>query len=110
MENPKGKYVIITELEFDALLKPDKGWTKEIKGQEYVYSFRPKKSPNIAVFVYSSISPNGLSKKCGKDAIRVCAVDTVLNRGVVKSNRINRTPGWEDRVKAKVLDVIAQIF
>lgn len=106
----KGKYVIITELEFDAVCKADKGWTKTVKGNEYVYAWQVKKSPNISVLVYSSISPDGLSKKCGSDAIRVCAVNTVLNRGVIKSNRINRTPGWDERLKTKVLEVIAQIF
>ena len=108
-EPKKGTYVTILESEFDALLKLDKGWTKEVKGQEYVYSFQLKKAPNISILVYSSISPNGLSKKCGSDAIRVCAVNTVLNKGVIKSNRINRTLGWDERLKTKVFEVLAQI-
>lgn len=106
----KGTYVIILEAEFDDLLKAEKGWVKEVKGQEYVYSFQlKKKAPNISILVYSSISPDGLSKKCSSDAIRVCAVNTVLNRGVIKTNRINRTSGWNVRLAEKVLDVLSQI-
>ena len=105
----KGTYIIILESEFDNLLKTEKGWTKELKGQEYVYSWQLKNKPNISILVYSSISPDGLSKKCGKDAVRVCAVNTVLNKGVIKSNRINRTLGWDERLKTKIFDVLAQI-
>ena len=69
----KGSYVVVTELEFDTLLKPDKGWKKEVKGNEYVYSYTTKKNPNIDVLVYSSISINSAcGRKCGGDAIRVC--------------------------------------
>lgn len=108
-EPKKGTYITILESEFDDLLKTEKGWTKELKGQEYVYSWQLKRKPNISILVYSSISPDGLSKKVGSDAIRVCAVNTVLNKGVIKSNRINRTSGWNVRLMEKVLEVLTQI-
>jgi len=104
------RYCIITELEMDALLKHDKGWVKSVKGNEYVYGYKTKKNPNITVYVYSSISPNGISRGCGSDAIRVCAVNTVTNKGIIKSKRINRVPGWDVRLQAKVMDVIKQIL
>ncbi len=110
MESPKRKYVIITELEFDALLRHDKGWVKSQQGSEVVYSYTTKKNPNVVVKVYSSINPSGLSKKCGGDAIRVCAVNTATQKGIIKSSRVYRTPGWDVRTKAKVLDVISKIF
>jgi len=103
-------YCVITELEMDALLKHDKGWIKSIKGNEYVYTYTTTKNPNINVIVYSSISPNGLSKKCGSDAVRICAVNTKTNKGIIKSKRVNRVPGWDSRLKDRVLEVIKQIF
>ena len=109
-DGKKGSYCIVTELEFDTLLKVDKGWVKEVKGKEYVYIFKTKKNPDISVYVYSTITNDGLGRKCGGDAIRVCAVNTVTQRGVIKSSRVYRTPGWDERTKAKVLDVISQIF
>lgn len=109
-DTKKGSYCVVTELEFDALLKPDKGWVKEVKGKEYVYGYRTEKNPNIVVYVYSTITNDGLGRKCGGDAIRICAVNTVTQRGIIKSSRVYRTPGWSDRTKAKVLEVIKQIF
>jgi len=104
------QYCTITELEMDALLKHDKGWSKTIKGNEYVYAYQTKKNPNISLFVYSSISLNGVSKKCGTDAVRICAVNTITNKGILKTKRINRVPGWDVRLKERVMDMLNQIF
>lgn len=101
-------YVTILESEFDNIFKPEKRWEKEYSGHtnEIVYVKRFIKRPNVVVKVYSSIhKKDGVSRGCGTDAIRVCAVNTVTNRGVIKSNRINRVPGWETRLKKKVTDV-----
>jgi Na+-translocating ferredoxin:NAD+ oxidoreductase RnfG subunit len=106
----KGSYCVITELQFDELLQSSKGWVKEVNGKEYVYGYRTTKNPNVVVYVYSTITNDGLGRKCGGDAIRVCAVNTTTQKGIIKSSRIYRTPGWDDRTKAKVLDVIKQIF
>ena len=103
-------YTTITELEFDTLLKHEKGWSKEVVGREFVYSHVPKKNPDTMIKVYSSIKLDGVSKKCGGDAIRVCAINTVTNRGIIKSSRINRTAGWDLRTKAKVIEVLGKIW
>ena len=66
----------ITELEFDNLLKSDKGWKKETQGVEYVHIYQSLKNPDIVVKVFSSITRIGLGKKCGKDAIRVCGLES----------------------------------
>jgi len=101
-------YVTILETEFDNIFRPDRNWEKEYSGNanEIVYTKRFKKKPNVVIKVYSSIhKDNGISRGCGKDAIRVCAVNTVTNRGVRKSSRINRVPGWETRLTKKVTDM-----
>ena len=67
-------YVIVTELEFDNLLKFDKGWTKEYQGNELVYSYITAKNPNVSIKVYSSITRNSLGRKKGADAIRIVGV------------------------------------
>lgn len=109
-DTKKGKYCVVTELQFDELLQSSKGWVKEVKGKEYVYGYRTTKNPDIVVYVYSTITNDGLGRKCGADAVRVCAVNTRTQRGIIKSSRVYRTPGWDLRVKSKVLDVIKQIF
>lgn len=101
-------YVTILESEFDAIFLPERHWVKEINDytKEIIYTKRFISKPNVVVKVYSSIhKKDGLSRECGKDSIKVCAVNTKTNKGVVKSNRINRVPGWDVRLKAKVTDV-----
>lgn len=104
------QYVTITELEMDALFKADKGWSKVLEGGEYVYRYTTLKNPDIVVKVFSSVTPDGVARKCGGDAIRICAVNTKTNRGVIKNGRVNRTSGWDDRVKTKVVDTIKKIW
>lgn len=101
-------YCTITELEMDAIFKPEKNWVKEYKGHhnEIVYYKNLKSRPNIRVIVYSSLRKNnGVSAGVGQDAIRVCAINTNTNKGVRKTNRINRVPGWEGRLIKRVEDV-----
>jgi len=102
-------YTKITELEFDEVLKAERGWTKEFAYGEYVYSFRLKKNPDVEIKVFSSIS-NGSSKPVGKDAIRICAVNTRTNKGILKAKRINRVPGWDARLKERVIEMINNVF
>jgi hypothetical protein len=82
-------YVIVTEMEMDNLLKADKGWTKKIEGGEYVYHYTPKKNPDVVVKVFSSVTTNGVGRKCGGDAIRIAAVNIKTNRGIIKNGRVN---------------------
>lgn len=104
-------YVPVTELEFDSVCKPDKGWTKDYpNGTELVYSYQTQKNPDVVIKVYSSITKSGVSRKCGGDAIRVCAVNTKTNKGILKGKRVYRVPGWEERVKERVVEMIKQIW
>ena len=72
-------YQTILLPEFDALLKSDKGWTKDVQAgsNEYVFSYSLMNTPHIVIKVYSSISANdNVSRGCGGDAIRVRAINT----------------------------------
>lgn len=103
-------YIIITEMEMDTLFKAEKNWTKGIEGGEYVYSYTTNKNPDIVVKVFSSVTPNGVSRKCGGDAIRVCCVNFKTKRGVIKTKRVNRTAGWDERIKERVMESIDKIY
>jgi len=86
------------------------GWLLQKEGKEYVYGYRTTKNPDIVVYVYSTITNDGLGRKCGADAIRICLVNTTTNRGIGKSKRVNRTIGWDDRVKERVLELLKTVW
>lgn len=107
------KYVTITELEFDKVCQSEKGWNKTVQPgtREIVYTHNLKKLPHIQIKVYSSLSESdGVSRGCGSDAIRVCAVNTATDRGVRKTGRINRVGDWQLRLRTKVTDTIRSIL
>lgn len=102
------RYVEIQESEFDAIFQSEKNWKKTFSGnaREIVYEKALLSKPHILIKVYSSIhQSNGISRGCGQDAIRVCAINTNTGRGVRKSNRINRVPGWQERLTKRVVDI-----
>jgi hypothetical protein len=90
------------------LLRPDKGWVEvEEHAKEYVFDFPLTSRPGVVIRVYTSIDKRTAeARRCGGDAIRVCAVNTRTNRGLVKSRRVHRTQGWRDNLKSRVLDAI----
>ena len=106
-------YCTILESEFDAIFKSEKNWVKELSGmaKEVVYTKNLKSKPWIQIRIYSTIHKNdGVSRGCGKDAIRVCAINTNTNRGILKGKRINRVPGWDTRLKTRVEDFWTQLL
>jgi len=101
-------YCVITELEMDALFKRNKGWEKDYSYQQELIYFKNVGYKQIKVF--SSLKKSsGLSAGCGQDAIRVVAINTITDKGIIKTRRINRVPGWEGRLKERVLEVWNQI-
>jgi hypothetical protein len=101
------KYTEITEEQMSDLLKEDKGWMKAIQAgtKEVVYQWDLKAVPGVVIKVYSSIK-NGVGRGKGKDAIRVCAVNTVTNRGWIKATHVKRVEGWRTNLQKRVLTVI----
>lgn len=105
-------YVSIEKSEFDDIFKSEKGWEIETSGheKEIVYTKCLATKPWIKVKVYSSLKQSsGISRGVGKDAIRVCAVNIKTDRGVMKSRRINRVPGWNDRLINRVTEIWTEL-
>lgn len=106
-------YCTVTESEMDTVLKAEKGWKKTYQNgtEELVYTFNPPSRPHLQFKVYSSIKKNtAVSRGCGQDAIRICAVNVVTNKGVRKTGRINRVPNWEIRLQERVTEMIKDVF
>lgn len=89
-------------------LKESKGWKlNDTQHREIVFDYNIKAAKHILVRVYSGITKeSGQSRKVGKDAIRVCAVDLAKSKGFIKSARVYRVEGWRDNLKNRVIEVI----
>jgi predicted ATP-grasp superfamily ATP-dependent carboligase len=101
-------FTLVHENEFDTLLKSEKGWKKETSPftKELVYVCHIPWNDDIVVKVYSSVKQNdSLGRGCGQDAIRVCAVNLKTHKGLRKSRRVNRVPGWQHRLKERVVEI-----
>ena len=89
------------------VLKAAKGWKPYNSHKEYVYDWAVPSLNGVVIRVYTSVSKlNGQGRRCGGDAIRVCAVNTLTNRGLVKSRRVHRTQNWRDNLKSRVFEAI----
>lgn len=103
------KYTNIPVEDMRSFLKTSKGWEEEVQGKEIVFKFKLKSTPWIQIKVFSGIlAIGGDSRACGKDAIRVCAVDTNLKIGWIKTARVYRVEGWKNNLKSRVVQVISQ--
>jgi hypothetical protein len=108
-------YVTIQLIEMDQLLKPEKGWIRNLSGNEYVYDYHLMKYP-VIVKVLSTIQVNiGNPRNKGSDAIRIFSVrksgldkKAKVISGLVKSIIVYREPNWQDRVKRAVLKMIEE--
>ena len=94
----------VTLDDMKALLKADKGWNLKIepRSAELFFEFPLTKSPHIVVRVASGIIMNGQSRGCGKDAIRVFAIDTKAGKGYIKTKRVYRIGTWEKNLTKAV--------
>jgi hypothetical protein len=103
------KYTNISIDEMRGFLKPDKGWKENgQQHKEFVFDYNLAKYPFILIRVYSGIVQSGESRGCGRDAIRICAVNLKTNRGWIKASRVYRVMGWQKNLKERVLEVIEQ--
>lgn len=104
------KYTPITLAEMEAFLNPTDGWKKvagSVSTKEHVFDYELPGHPGVVVRVFSSIHKDtSVARKKGGDAIRICAVDTLRNRGLVKSVRVFRVEGWKDNLHRRTQEVI----
>lgn len=97
-------YKNITLEDMKDVLRADKGWKLVIEpnSKEYLFDFPLSNSPHIVVKVYSGITFDGNSRGCGKDAIRVFAVDIKNRKGYIKTKRVYRIGNWETNLRKAV--------
>lgn len=104
--------VTITLADIDNFLQASKGWRVHVptwKCKEHVRDFALSARPGVVVRVYSSIDiATGVSRPVGGDAIRVCAVDTVRDRGIVATRRVHRVANWRENLRERVLEVLRE--
>lgn len=77
------------------------------RSNEVIYTAPIQKSQAI-VAVFSSITPFK-TRGCGEDAIRVTLVDNINQRVICGTKRINRTPGWDVRLKERVIELAKSV-
>jgi len=99
-------YCNVTLEDIQSVLRADKGWQiqTEPRSKEYFFAFPLSASPHIQIRVASGITMNGFSRGCGKDAIRVFAVDTNANKGYIGTKRVYRIGTWEKNLKLAVMN------
>ena len=103
------QYCEITLEEMRDHLQVEKGWylMDELGTREYVFIFPLKSKPGIVIKVFSSIRKGkDVGRDCGQDAIRVCAVDILNDRGWIKARRVYRVQNWRENLRVAVLDVL----
>lgn len=103
-------YQTVTLEDIKSVLQADKGWriVEDPKSREYIFEFPLTASPWIVIRVASSITANGISRGCGKDAIRVFAVDTSKGKGYIKTKRVYRIGTWAKNLHRVTLDCFYQ--
>ena len=102
----KKHFVTISLDEMKDVLCVEKGWEviTEPNSREYYFDFHLTRSPWIVIRVASSITENGIGRGCGKDAIRVYAVDTKNKKGYIKTKRVYRIVTWKQNLQKAVLE------
>lgn len=103
-------YTPLTLEELRDTLKKERGWVEVAQGDnsnEYVFTRDLVTLPGVQIKVYSSIRIFGVSRSCGEDAIRVCAIRLIEGKwhGVVRSQRVHRTQNWRDNLKTRIQTV-----
>lgn len=108
------KFIIITKEEMDNFFfSTNKGWIRNISGNEYVYDFHMKYPYPLVIKVMSSISVyTNKARNKGSDAIRVFVIkkdgfdiNSKVKGGFLKSKRVYRTINWKDNLKSLVLEM-----
>ncbi len=105
------RYQNITAAEMRDFLKVSKGWKEvgfDLSGtKEIVFEYPLKKYPFLVIKVCSGIKVGDeQSRDCGKDAIRVFAINTNTNKGWISTKRTYRTTGWKENLQTNILGCI----
>ena len=106
-------YTPVSLAEMVELLSPAKGWNEVTldRVQEHVLDWRVHRfAETVVVRVYTSVRiSDDAGRGCGKDAIRVCAVNLDTDRGLVKAKRVHRVENWRINLRKRIESVIAEL-
>lgn len=112
----KNRQLELTRAQMDKIFRAEKGWKRHNnQGWEYVYEYCVPKT-YIRIKVSSSVSVyDDKTQPIGTDVIRIYAIlykeatGNTLKQvsGLCKSISVERTAGWEDRVKDAYKKVLA---
>jgi len=97
----------IEELVADFKRLPDRASLNPTQEKHYDWVIPQQQGPKLAVRWYTTVSEQqGAGKGCGKDAFRVCIVrspGSKAERVIYSLTRVHRTPGWQDRVRQRLI-------
>lgn len=91
------RYTPIAIEEMEELLKVQKGWVKDVSGNEIIFVFPLKNGLEIRVASSLRNSDEGC-RDCGQDAIRIFVPKRM------KSVRVYRTKNWRANLQARVME------
>ena len=95
----------VTLEDIENVLRADKGWSVVVEPgtREIVFEFPLTTSPHIVIRVCSGIMPiSNNSRGCGKDAIRIFAINKHTGKGWISTKRINRIGTWEKNLRKAI--------
>lgn len=82
---------------------------ENVSNNEVVFDFKHPKYPHITIRIFSGIAKDtGVSRGCGDDALRVCALNTAngITTGWIKSKTAYRTKNWQLNLRDRCQMVI----
>jgi len=106
-----GTYTQIYKESLDMFFKPEKGWKlKKLPGTyEYVADWELPEANYVVIRVMTSVNiSTNASRKVGKDAIRIFALNTLNNKGWSESIKVNRTTNWQKNLIKAFTKVLEQ--
>jgi len=98
-----GTYVEIPEKEMRTLFHK---WEENTETRGELCFDHPIKN-GIVIKCMTSVL-DGIARSKGQDAIRLFAVDTVREKGYIKTRRVYRTTNWKDNIIKAYKDIYEQ--
>jgi hypothetical protein len=88
------------------------GWT-EVTGstatREYVYEKAIPENAGIVVRIFTSIHKDtSIARRCGGDAIRICAVNVPAHKGWISTVKVLRVEGWRANLNKAINKVMTE--
>jgi hypothetical protein len=100
------------QISLDEMKAALEGWTEVIGStatREYVYEKAIPENAGIVVRIFISIHKDtSVARRCGGDAIRICAVNVPAHKGWISTVRVLRVDGWRANLNKAINKVMAE--